>query len=228
MDPRDAISREERRWSWHVFQRWQQYDAEVRVNLLRILAIGFFYLIHLANHYLPLAEKLLHTTLQLRADTRLDNLRHNAVTALAFAWLMGALMVHSMLRSQRFPGWLPAASIVFDSILLTAMLLLSSGAASPLVSGYFLIIVMSGMRYDLHLVRGATLSALVGYLFVLGATRWPFGLIRQQPLPPVPRYHQLMILGALALCAVTIGQMIRQMQKWFLDERREESGRVAR
>lgn len=218
-------------WNWHVFQRWQQYDAELRVNLVRILSIGVFYLIHLANHSLPRADAWLRSTIQLPPlpiDDRLGDSRHYAVTALAFAWLMLALVIHTLLRNRTFPHWLPAVSVAADSLLLTAILLLSSGAASPLVSGYYLIIVMAGLRYDLRLVRGTAICTLAGYLFVLGATRWPMGILEQQPLPTVPRYHQLMMMSAMILLAVTVGQMVRQIQRWFFDNRRpfldEDSG----
>ncbi len=36
---------------WFITQRWQQYSGESRANLLRILAVGIFYLIHLWNYF---------------------------------------------------------------------------------------------------------------------------------------------------------------------------------
>ena len=45
--------------SWHIIQRWQQYEGEARANLLRIGAIGTFYLIHPWN-YLSSQGKLPH------------------------------------------------------------------------------------------------------------------------------------------------------------------------
>jgi hypothetical protein len=45
--------------SWHIIQRWQQHEGEARANLLRIGAIGTFYLIHLWN-YLSSQGKLPH------------------------------------------------------------------------------------------------------------------------------------------------------------------------
>jgi hypothetical protein len=37
--------------NWFIAQRWQAYDAEARVNLLRIIAIGAFYLVHLWSYF---------------------------------------------------------------------------------------------------------------------------------------------------------------------------------
>src|SRR3954452_1621205 len=36
---------------WIIGSRWQEYDAERRANLLRVVAIAAFYLVHMANYY---------------------------------------------------------------------------------------------------------------------------------------------------------------------------------
>ncbi|MBI3863627.1 MAG: hypothetical protein HY290_17185 [Planctomycetia bacterium] len=199
--------------AWNVARRWRQYEAEIRVNTLRIIAVGSFYLIHLVNQYSAGSSQNWLWFLHLGGNDALSEKLHVAVTAIAVAWMAGALLVHSLLRERVFPRWLPAASTGLDTLLLTAMLLLSSGAASPLVAGYFLIIMMSGLRLNLTLIRAATAGCLAGYLAVLGAARWPRGLLLENALPVVPRYQQLMILAALVLSGVVVGQWARHARR---------------
>ena len=93
------------------------------------------------------------------------------------------------------------------------MLTLSSGAASPLVAGYFLIIMMAGLRFDVRLVRLTTCGAIAGYLFLLGAAKWPMGLAKINVLPTVPRYQEAMVVAALLLAGVVVGQWLRHVRK---------------
>ena len=86
-------------------------------------------------------------------------------------------------------------------------------AASPLLAGYFLIIIMSGLRLELRLVWDAAGASIAGYLFVLGCTRWPRGLLLENPLPEVPRYQQLMVIAALAIAGVIVGQCVRHARQ---------------
>ena len=39
--------------SWFIARRWMAYEAEARANLLRIIAIGAFYLVHLWSYFSP-------------------------------------------------------------------------------------------------------------------------------------------------------------------------------
>ena len=36
---------------WRIVERWQEYEGELRANLLRIAGIGLFYGIKLLNYY---------------------------------------------------------------------------------------------------------------------------------------------------------------------------------
>lgn len=213
--------------AWDVARRWRQYEAEIRVNTMRIIAIGTFYLIHLAHHYSASHPNRWLNILQLGGGEALSQTLHVAVTSVAVAWTMWALLLHSLLREHVFPRWLPVVSTGLDTFLVTAMLLLSSGAASPLVAAYFLIIMMAGLRLDLWLVRAAAGGCLVGYIVVLGATRWPRGLLLENSLPAVPRYQQLMVLAALLLSGVIVGQWVRHARRMADDlvrSNRRETG----
>lgn len=199
-------------FAWDIACRWRQYEAELRVNVLRIIAVGLFYLVHLAHYHAADGASWL-AFLQMDGGTKISPNRHLAITAVAVAWTMWAFAVHFLLQDRVFPRRLPVVSIVIDSTLLTAILTLSNGAASPLVAGYFLIIIMAGLRLNLGWIWLATGSAMAGYLFVLGCTKWPRGLLLEQPLPHVPRYHQVMVILALVLAGLVVGQSVRHIRR---------------
>lgn len=199
---------------WHITQRWQQYEGEARANLLRIIAIGTFYVIHLWNYFSSLGRLPDWGFLQLAEAGEIDRRFHVMVTLLALAWIAMAAAIHLSLRARVFPGWLPAASTVADVLFLTGVLCISSGPRSPLVVGYFLVIALSALRFSLPLVRIATVSALFGYVGVLGSAKWPtaFGLASEVDFT-VPRFHQLVVLAGLALTGIVVGQVIRRVRR---------------
>jgi len=82
--PRPAVDRQ-----WYIAQRWQEFEGEGGANLLRVIAVGSFYIIHLVNHLqaAPLAGAAA------AAAAESQQRFHLAVTALAVAWTMVAVAV---------------------------------------------------------------------------------------------------------------------------------------
>ena len=69
---------------WFIVGRWQEYEGEARANLLRIIAIGAFYIVELLNYYgLRIGP--------LEMPKLVEQPFHEAVTALAVVWTMVAL-----------------------------------------------------------------------------------------------------------------------------------------
>ncbi len=186
---------------WYVVGRWQEYAGEARANLLRIAGIGAFYVVELLNFYgLKLGP--------LEMPPAVDLEFHQAVTALAVAWTMVALGTLLCLRLHFFPAWLKYVTTAADVVLLTTILAIADGPKSPLVVGYFLVIVLATLRFQLRLIWFATVGAMAGYLFLLGYARW---YAEGRDLV-VPRYYQLIMLLALALTGVVLGQVIRRVR----------------
>ena len=187
---------------WFIVGRWQEYAGEARANLLRIAAIGAFYVIELVNyHGLDLGP--------LQMPSTVDQQFHATVTAVTVAWVLVALATLLCLRIHIFPAALKYLTTGCDVVLLTTILTVADGPRSPLVVGYFLIIVLSTLRFQLRLVWCATLGSLAGYLFLNGYARWFAAADRQLS---VPRYQQLIVLLALALTGITLGQVIRRVR----------------
>lgn len=198
---------------WEAACRWQQFEAELRVNLIRLGAVGSFYIVHLLHHFAASGKLSLFSWLALDDGKVVAPPTHTALTCIVVAWAMVGLWVHHSLRDRVFPRWLMYASTAADLIFLTAVLVLTSGPTSPLVSGYFLIVIMSGLRFDLSLVRCSTAAAVLSYLFVLGCAKWPIGLSKLNEIATVPRYQQLMMILALLLSGVVVGQGVRQARQ---------------
>ena len=69
---------------WFITERWQEYEGEVRANLLRIAAIATFYLIHLVTY--------LSTAGSLAGEAAVEARRfHYSATAIALGWTMMAV-----------------------------------------------------------------------------------------------------------------------------------------
>lgn len=185
---------------WFIAGRWQEYAGEARANVLRLLAIGSFYIVELLRFYVfeqtqPEQEAF-----------------HRHATLLAVAWTMLALAVHLCLRLKIFPAALKYLSTAADVILLTTLTALVSGPASPLVLAYFLIIALAALRFSLGLVWFATLASMLGYEALVGladakTSRW---FDAQHAVPPVT---QLLTLLTLALVGIVVGQIVRQARQ---------------
>ncbi len=185
---------------WFIVGQWQAYEGEARANTLRILAIGTFYIVELINYYgLQLGF--------LEMPKMVDKPFHQTVTALAALWIMVCLGVLFCLSQRIFPAGLKYLTTGIDIILLTAILVVAHGPRSPLVIGYFLIVILATLRFSLPLVRAATIGSLAAYLVLLGYAAW----FTERDLR-VPRYHQAMFLLGLALSGIVLGQVIRRVR----------------
>jgi hypothetical protein len=184
---------------WYIVGRWQEYEGEGRANLLRIAAVGAFYLVELFHHYALLDAAHRETWANF----------HAAATALAAAWTLIALAVLVCLRQQIFPAFLKYVSTACDVVLLTALAMLATGPQSPLVFVYFVLVALAGIRFSLGLVWCATAGSMLGYLFLLGHAKWflPAGVDHG-----VPRVEQAIVLLSLALAGVVLGQTVRRVR----------------
>jgi hypothetical protein len=184
---------------WPIVQRWQEYRGEKRAAVLRLTAIAGFYGVELMNyHGLALGP------LELAPSGQVTREFHVSVTALAVAWTMAGVGVLLCLRNRLFPRWLKYVSTCIDLALLTSVLVLADGPRSPLIVGYFLIVALSTTRFSLPLVRCATIGSMLCYLSLNGFSRW----FTERDIG-VPRYHQLIVLIALLMTGLVVGQVLR-------------------
>lgn len=192
---------------WYIVERWQEYEGEGRTNLLRIVAIGAFYLVELARyHWFPPAG----------VDAAELATYHQKVTALAVAWTMVSLAVLLCLRMRVFPAILKYASTGCDLLLLTALASVDHGAKStapdgpesPLVLVFFLILALALLRVSIGLVWFATLGSMAGYLTLAGLAdkKW----FDQEHAVPV--ITQVITVLSLAMTGIVLGQIVRRVR----------------
>lgn len=191
------VARDERQW--FIVGRWEEFGGEARANLLRIVAIGAFYGVQLAQHW------------WLATPTAASTAFHQRATALAVAWTLVALAVLLALRLRIFPAALKYVSTACDLLLLTALVSLAAGPNSPLIQGYYLIVALAALRFSLGLVWFSTLGAMAGYWLLVGledakTSRW---FDAQHAVPPVT---QLITLLSLGLTGIVIGQVVRRVK----------------
>lgn len=193
---------------WHIVERWQEFNGESRANVLRILAVGVFYLVELAFQRGWTIGALEFPVVELSPSA------HRAITVVCAAWALVALGVLMMQRNRLFPAWLKFASTTCDLFLMTLVLMAGLGPRSPMVAGYFVIVVLSGLRFSLPLVQATTVGAAVGYLVVNAHARW-FSSAKIS----IPRYHQIQTLLALLVVGIVVGQIVRQVRRMAIEYR---------
>jgi len=181
---------------WFIVGRWQEYDGESRANLLRIVAVGAFYILELLRFYVFEKAAAQHLPF------------HRQATAVAVAWAMVGLAILLCLRMKIFPAALKYASTACDVLLLTALAAMSNGPFSPLVLAYFLIIALAALRFSLGLVWFTTLASMLGYESLVGLVdkKW---FDADHAVPPTT---QLISLLSLGLTGVVIGQVVRRVK----------------
>ncbi len=173
---------------WHVTRRLLEFRGEERANLLRLVGLVAFYGQHLLNRY------------GLGVSGISDNF-HAAITALAVAWAAAAAAVLLTLRNRIMPPSLKFIITGVDVLLLTSVLLIADGPQSPVVSVYFLLIALAGLRGSGALVWSATGGALLGYGVIVGQAM----LSREALMPPT--HHVLTTALALGMAGVITAQI---------------------
>src|SRR5687768_199649 len=95
-----SAARDDRQW--FIVHRWQEYAAETRAALLRLIAIGAFYLVQVIQFY-GLAE-----------DRAAESQFHRAATLIAVAWAAISLGTLLCLQRRIFPPALKYVTTLLD------------------------------------------------------------------------------------------------------------------
>jgi hypothetical protein len=189
---------------WTDAQRLESWAGEVRVNLIRLVALVVFYAHHLLNLYL------------FRDDPSLPGRFHAAVTALVVAWSAAVLGLHVCLSRRWVPPALKYVATTWDLCLLTALVAVAGSPRSPLVVLYFVVIAAAPLRLSLRLVYVATLGAIGAYVLLLGY--YAFILVGSEryygdPALRIPRAQQVIFVLALGAVGLLAGQVVRQARR---------------
>jgi serine/threonine-protein kinase len=132
------------------------------------------------------------------------------MAALIAVWLTIAVVFQQFLKSGQWsiPGRFVWGTL--DSVLLLAALLLANGAASPLVIGYPLLVVASGLWFRVRFVWCVTGLSLVSYAVLV----WDFYYRRPwlgEVFPTESIRHVIFALGLVAI-AGTVAYLVDRLR----------------
>lgn len=181
----------------YITDRWLEYEGELRAGLLRVVLISCFYAVELLN-YLT-ARQLDEAAQQF----------HRQATYLSAAWVLISLAALVVIARQALPAWLKYATSGLDVLLLTSVAWFGSGASSPLVCLYLLLVIMAGLRGSLKLIWFTTMLALAAYLALLFL---PVRAVQAGALPVKPIAVMVVALSIAAAGLVT-GQLVRMLRQ---------------
>src|SRR5438067_1361752 len=111
--------------NWQDTRRVEVWAGELRVNLVRLIAIVLFYGRHLIEFFLA------------DANSPVRGAYHVRVTIIVIAWAAVAVLLHLALSRRRMPENLKFAVVGFDLLMTTLLCAIAGGPRTPLVLIYF-------------------------------------------------------------------------------------------
>lgn len=196
---------------WRIVTLWQRYDGELRSAVLRIMAVAVTYGCQLAIMQMTTPDDALKRF-------------HRIATYACGAWILATLAAVVAIQGRMFFRVTPYISTIADLCLLTLVAAAGSKTQSPVVVGYFLIVLVAAQRFDLPLLWTATLGSMACYLGLVGlADETWFDDKHATPI-----IQQLVMLTSLGLCGVMAGQLVRRARPLALEYHRritEQEGR---
>ena len=204
---------------WADACRLEAWAGEVRVNLLRTVALIVFYGHHLINLWTK--------------DTTITPAYNAAVTAVVFAWVLAVFVLHVCLSRRWVPPALKYFATFWDLALITALLIASpDGPRSPLIFLYFVVLSASPLRLSLALVQVTTFATWAAALVALGHYvffRHGWAGYRATEGVRIPRTSEVIFVLAVGAAGLFAGQVVRQARRLVqgypvaVEEPREEA-----
>jgi len=185
------------------FVRWVRREPALAS---RLGALGVFYVVEWINYAREMGKPTFEAFRQF----------HWKVSVLMAVWAVTAIVFQQCIKSPRWS--IPARFVwgTLDSALLLAVLLVADGAASPLVVGYPLLIVGSGLWFRVRFVWFMTALSLVSYgILVVDFRYWRTYL--QDTFDTNPDRH---IIFAVSLVVMAVGvtylvQRVRTLSSYY-------------
>lgn len=172
------------------FQRRETWAGDVKANFIRVVALIIFAVNEILNyHVFHVVDKKFHT----------------GSMAVVLLWLLASVVFHALLRRHSLPRITPYLIPSVDILLLTWLLFLADGTRSPLVSVYFLIIALAGLRFNPLVILYTAGATVIGYLGVVQFTKV------QKPEFLVPVYHVVIVSLALLLMGVIVSHLLARV-----------------
>lgn len=175
----------QRCWSW---MRRQPGLAS------RLGALGVFYLVETVN-YLAVHH---------------DASFHRSVSLVVALWIIAAIACQRLLESRQWSFPARYAWGTLDSLALLNVLLVGNGAASPLVVGYPLVIVASGLWFRVRFVWFVTVLSLLSYGVLMIDFYWLRPELRVEPYAAGDRH--VIFAVAMIILAMIVAYLVERVR----------------
>jgi serine/threonine-protein kinase len=176
--------------AWPRLQRWARREPAL---VSRLAGLAVLTAILQANYHLDAAR-----------DTPL----HLQVLAVVAAWAAAAWVCQRLQAQRRWADAGRLAWVALEPFLVTALLLLTGNALSPLLIAYPLLVAGSGLWFQVRLVWAATATAVVGFAVLAACSR----SLQMLPYQAVVFGVGLVILGAIVAHQV---QRVRALSRYY-------------
>jgi len=190
--------------TWTEVTRIESWAGEVRVNLVRLVAIVLLYGRHLVETFLS------------PPNTPAAVEYHTRVTWLVGLWAGMVIYMHWRLSGRRVPPHLKYVAVAWDAVMITLLCAIAGGPRTPLVLLYFPLVATAPLRLSLRLVYATTAGAMLSYLALLAYFAW-FKIGREKyystPELRIPRSDEAIHLLALLVAGLLAGQVVRQVRR---------------
>jgi tRNA A-37 threonylcarbamoyl transferase component Bud32 len=186
----------------HLGQKLWSWTRRQPALVLRLAALGLFYAAFL------LVEAMKHRWEF--GDAPADAAFHLQILTILACWTTGSVVCQ---RLHDSPRWSISARFVWgalDSLMLLAVLLAADGVASPLVVGYPLLIVGSGLWFRVRFVWFMTALSVVSYGILTIQFYWTSASTRPAFDTDADR-HVITILGLMVL-GVAVAYLVHRLR----------------
>ncbi|MEW4451357.1 hypothetical protein AB1L30_01610 [Bremerella sp. JC817] len=195
MNSSSDVSKDVADRQWFIVRRWQAYAGELRALVIRAVSVVVLYGFHLVSHFGETPE-VQETFAEM----------HRRLTIISVLMLVVSLLTLLLILKRVLPGWLAFLTTAVDLLAVTAVIASTGGPMrSALMGGFFLVIAMAGLRFDLRLVWFATLGSMAGFMAAVGIQD-PSWFDADHVVPVI--YQQGMLV-CLAATGLVIGQIVR-------------------
>jgi hypothetical protein len=146
----------------------------------------------------------------------LDNDFHRTISVLVLIWAACSVSCQQLLKRQ--PWSIPARFLwgTLDSGILLAILLVADGVASPLILGYPLLIVGSGLWFRVRFVWFMTGLSLLSYGVLMADFYWRRTDLAER-FDIRPDRHAIVVLALLVVAGAVayLVQRVRALSSYF-------------
>lgn len=184
----------------NVAQRIWSWTRREPALALRLAALAVFYVVDLVNYL----------------GGMLDSQFHRNISVLVLVWAACSVGCQQLLKRQQWS--IPARFLwgTLDSGILLAILLVADGVASPLILGYPLLIVGSGLWFRVRFVWFMTGLSLLSYGVLMADFYWRRTDLAER-FDIRPDRHAIIVLALLVVAGAVayLVQRVRALSSYF-------------